>query len=64
MNRIVIIFVALIILYFLMTDNFADSSKPVCASVQPGKCTSKLCPSGCKIQKKKNDTCFCIDKPK
>lgn len=61
MNRIIFIFFILIVLYFLMFDNFADTKVP-CSSIEAGECTSKLCPEGCRIQKKDDKTCHCIDK--
>ena len=46
-----------------MFEPFEDNKESECSKIELGKCTSKLCPSKCKIQHStKNKNCYCVDR--
>ena len=63
--KIVLLLVLLLVILFMFSKNesFADESESECTTIK-GECSSKLCPSNCKIQHSTidDDKCYCVER--
>jgi len=64
MKTVLLLFFLLVILFmFSKNELFDNESKSECSKIQEGECTSKLCPSNCKIQHSNtSDKCYCTER--
>jgi hypothetical protein len=59
----VLLLVLLLVMLFMFSTNELFDGENECAKIQEGECSSKLCPSNCKIQHSTNsDKCYCIER--
>jgi hypothetical protein len=62
MEIVLLLLIILVILFMFSINEFFEGDTE-CAKIQEGECSSKLCPSKCKIQHLTNsDKCYCVER--
>ena len=61
--EIVLLLILLLVILFIFSKNELFENDNECSKIEEGECTSKLCPSSCKIQHSSiSDNCYCTQR--
>jgi len=61
--EILLLLILFLIILIIFSKNELFDNESECSKIQEGECSSKLCPSKCKIQHSTNsDKCYCVER--